>query len=31
MVLVVGLVIVAMPWDYIVRRFVREPGDRWWR
>lgn len=29
---VVGLVIfsLAIPWGYVVRRYVREPGDRWW-
>jgi len=29
----VGLVIfpLAIPWGYVVRRYVREPGDRWLR
>ena len=31
MCLVVALVIVVMPWDYVIARFVRTPGDRWWR
>jgi hypothetical protein len=28
---VVGLVIfpLAIPWGYVLRRFIREPGDRW--
>lgn len=31
MCLVVGLVIAAVPWDYVVGQFVRAPGDEWWR
>lgn len=29
---VFGLVIIslAIPWGYVVRRYIREPGDRWW-
>lgn len=28
---VVGIVIVALaiPWGYVIRRYLREPGDRW--
>jgi len=30
---VLGLVIfsIAIPWGYVIRRYVREPGDRWRR
>ena len=29
---VVGLVIfpLAIPWGYTIRRYLREPGERWW-
>lgn len=29
MLSVVVLVIVVVPWDYVIARFVREPGDKW--
>ena len=30
---VMGLVIfpLAIPWGYVARRYIREPGDRWFR
>jgi hypothetical protein len=30
MLSVVGLVFLVVPWDYVIARFLREPGDRWW-
>lgn len=30
MVSVVVLVVAVVPWDYVIARFVREPGDKWW-
>jgi hypothetical protein len=29
MLSVVILVIVVVPWDYVIARFVQEPGDKW--
>ena len=28
---VVILVVVAVPWDYVIGQFVEAPGDKWWR
>lgn len=30
MLSVVVLVIAVVPWDYVIARFVRERGDKWW-